>query len=304
MASTSALELVNFATDLCVYDGYGSMSEYIAVGMARAGVDLNVIPMRLQAVGLSQEMQRILARGTSLADGLVLYNSWPRPELERFAATEHFVHTMCEQSLLPFSSWAGRLNRARAVMVPTRFAGDALRNSGVSVPIEVVPDGVDPAVYPIVDRPIRDTFTTLIVGTVQPRKHFPEAISAWQMAFEADSAARLIIKTRFGRRGRGGLPVPHDRRITIVDESEPSRGILHWYAQADVLLALGNEGFGLPLVEGMSTGLPVIALSSEGQRDVCTDAGDLVLAVPPGHWERANVASLPGDPLGSGACGS
>lgn len=35
----------------------------------------------------------------------------------------------------------------------------------------------------------------------------------------------------------------------------------------------------------MATGLPVVALSSEGQGDVCRDAGDLVLTVPPSHWE-------------------
>jgi hypothetical protein len=52
-----------------------------------------------------------------------------------------------------------------------------------------------------------------------------------------------------------------------------------------VLLALGNEGFGLPLVEGMATGLPVIALDSEGQSDVCSEAADCVLPVPPARWQ-------------------
>jgi glycosyltransferase involved in cell wall biosynthesis len=66
---------------------------------------------------------------------------------------------------------------------------------------------------------------------------------------------------------------------------EHTTGIAHWYRRADVLLALGNEGFGLPLVEGMATGLPVIALASEGQRDVCDEAGDLVLAVRPAGTE-------------------
>jgi glycosyltransferase involved in cell wall biosynthesis len=51
-------------------------------------------------------------------------------------------------------------------------------------------------------------------------------------------------------------------------------------------MALGNEGFGLPLVEAMATGMPVIALDAEGQSDVCADAGDLVLSVPAGRWER------------------
>ena len=51
-----------------------------------------------------------------------------------------------------------------------------------------------------------------------------------------------------------------------------------------MLLALGNEGFGMPLVEGMATGLPVIALATEGQADVCREAGELVLSVGAAKW--------------------
>ena len=133
--------------------------------------------------------------------------------------------------------------------------------------------------------------TTLIVSAaynrliglpgLADRKHLPEAIAAWQQAFDGDPAARLILKCRFAHRA----DFPADPRITLVPQEERTRGIAHWYQQADVLLALGSEGFGLPLIEGMATGLPVVALASEGQGDVCREAGDLVLAVQPAGWE-------------------
>src|SRR5206468_6458860 len=66
--------------------------------------------------------------------------------------------------------------------------------------------------------------------------------------------------------------------------------------QADVLLALGNEGFGLPLVEGMATGLPVIALNSEGQSDVCEGAPSCLLPVAASTWEAYNPSAF-------GSCG-
>ena len=75
-----------------------------------------------------------------------------------------------------------------------------------------------------------------------------------------------------------------DPRITFVDSEEATPGIAHYYRDADVLLALGNEGFGLPLVEGMATGLPVVALDSEGQADVCRSARGLTLTVQPARW--------------------
>ncbi|WP_327322122.1 glycosyltransferase family 4 protein [Streptomyces sp. NBC_01210] len=239
-------------------------------------------------------MLDLLKESTPYREGPVLFSAALEPELELYANTEHFVHTMWEASELP-AVWAAKLNRTRAVIVPTRFVADVCRSSGVTAPIEVIPEGVDPELYPWIERPAREGVTTLVVGTVLPRKHVAQAIEAWQLAFDDAPDARLIIKSRFQTAQSHGLTVD-DPRITVIDDQEMVRGILHWYEQADVLLALGSEGFGLPLVEGMATGLPVVALSSEGQGDVCQDAGDLVLPVPPGSWEVA-------DEPGYGRCG-
>jgi glycosyltransferase involved in cell wall biosynthesis len=152
-----------------------------------------------------------------------------------------------------------------------------MRESGVTVPIEVVPLGIDPETYDFVERPRRKLFTTLIVSTMVERKNWNTAVAAWQQAFRDNSAARLIIKSRFGHSDPSRIDDP---RIRVIDENESQRGIMHWYREADVLLALGNEGFGLPVVEGMATALPVIALDAEGQADLCEDAQGLVLPVP------------------------
>jgi glycosyltransferase involved in cell wall biosynthesis len=263
-----------------LYDGYGSMAEYLVRGLARAGACVNVAPLDLDTNGLSDEFRQILERSVQPTAAPVLYFCWPRPELERFrGSSELFVNTMWETSRLP-SGWAERLNDARAVIVPTRFVARVCRDSGVEAPIAVVPEGVDPDVYQPVERPERDGLTTLVVATFVQRKNTEIAVAAWKRAFADDPAARLIVKARFGY----GNYVPDDPRISLVDESEPSRGIARWYEHADVLLALGSEGFGLPLVEAMATGLPAIALDSEGQSDVCEDARGLLLPVVPSTW--------------------
>jgi glycosyltransferase involved in cell wall biosynthesis len=194
---------------------------------------------------------------------------------------------MWESSRLP-RKWPEKLNRARAVIVPTRFVADVCRDSGVKVPVEVVSQGIDPDVYHFINRPERSGLTTLIVGTVIGRKNVKEGIKAWKIAFEKDPDARLIIKARFGYNNY----TPDDDRICYVDLNETTRGIAHWYEKADILLALGNEGFGLPLVEAMATGLPVIALDSEGQSDICAEAGQLILSVKPRHWEVCDTAQF------------
>jgi len=287
-----AVESITVAAQFMVYDGYGSMSEYLVLGLEHSGAKVQVAPIRLDPAGLSAELQAILHRSHPQPSDVTLCFSWPRENLARFrGARDLFINTVWETSELP-EGWAAILNQARAIIVPSRFAARVFRESGVTIPIEVVAQGVDPAVYHYLERPEHPGLTTLTVGVFVPRKNIEIGIAAWKQAFADDPAARLIIKSRFQARPY----VPDDPRILFVDSEEPTHGIAHWYRQADVLLALGNEGFGLPLVEGMATGLPVIALDSEGQGDVCADAPGLLLAVPPARW-------VPFDEAPFGPCG-
>lgn len=266
---------VTLAADFNVYSGYGSMAEYLALSMTRAGASVNAIPLSLDRNGLSDEFMQLVSSAQPRSGAPTLYFSWPKPALNRFLGNGSlFINTMYESSRLP-ATWVEQLNRTKAVIVPSRFVERACRDSGVNVPVEVVPEGVDPDVYHYIERPERPGLTTLIVGPMDDRKNLLQAIAAWKEAFDNDEEARLIIKTQYLHRNF----TPNDHRIRYVEKVEPTRGIGHWYAQADVLLALGNEGFGLPLVEGMATGLPVIALDAEGQADICADAPQYVLPV-------------------------
>jgi glycosyltransferase involved in cell wall biosynthesis len=288
---TSGVELVTVAAPFIIYDGYGSMAEYLVRGLARAGATVNLAPLGIDLAGMSDEFRDIYARSTPEITGAVLYFCWPRADLERFRVDDLFVNTMWESSQLP-ASWAPQLNQARTVIVPTRFVARLCKEAGVDVPVEVIPEGVDPAVYHFERRPAHEGLTTLMVATMIDRKNSAVGVAAWKRAFEHDPTARLVIKSRF----QYGNFTSDDPRIAFVDANEGTRGIARWYRNADVLLALGSEGFGLPLVEGMATGLPAIALSSEGQGDTCEDADGLVLAVEPRTWNRVDEPAF-------GACG-
>jgi glycosyltransferase involved in cell wall biosynthesis len=290
-SSAHSVPRVALAATFLTYDGYGSMAEYLALGMSRCGAALDVVPLRIDHQSLSAEFERILATSQE-PSGPMLCFAWWGEDLSRFSACpDLFINTMWETSLLP-RDWPPRLNRARAVIVPSRFVGRVFQESGVEVPIEVVQQGVDPAVYHYQERPERPGLTTLMVGVFVPRKNVSEGIAAWKRVFAGDPHARLVIKARFGWRSY----VPDDPRILFIDSDQPTRGIADWYRDADVLLALGNEGFGLPLVEAMATGLPVIALSSEGQGDVCADAPGALLPVPAARF-------VPVDQPPFGPCG-
>jgi glycosyltransferase involved in cell wall biosynthesis len=272
---------VSLASFFRPWDGYGLMAEYLALGMARSGATVDVYALGLDPQGQAEEFRALHAAAQPDPCAPVLWFAPPEGAHQHFPRTSDlFVNTMWESDELP-PSWVAPLCATRAVIVPTRFVRRVCAHSGVTAPIVVVPEGVDPSLYPYVERPRRDGLTTLVVAPLVRRKHIAEAVAAWKLAFGRDPRARLILKGKLGVRGF----VPEDPRIEVVVDTEPTRGILDWYRRADVLLALGNEGFGLPLVEAMSTGLPVIALSSEGQGDVCRDASGLVLPVVPSRWE-------------------
>lgn len=273
---------LNVAVPLLVFDGFGSMGEYLVRGLSRS-LPISVTALALHRDGLHPETLRVLDRSDPTPSDPTLALCWVGTPFGRFASARPlFVNTMWESTQLP-AGFAANLNRTRAVIVPSTWVARTFRENGVNVPIEVVPQGVDPERYQRLDRPLRVAgrgLTTLVVAAVTPRKNVGECVEGWRAAFADDPDARLVIKSRFGWRPE----LPDDPRITVVDSNEVTPGIRHWYARADAVLALGGEGFGLPLLEAMACGLPVVALDAQGQHDTVAAAPGCLLPVPAAAW--------------------
>ncbi|PXX71581.1 galactosyl transferase GMA12/MNN10 family protein [Nocardia tenerifensis] len=272
-------------------DGYGCTNDYMARGMRRAGVRVSAAHLGADTRGCSPEFRRLILESPARVDGPVLFCGWPdRPEFDCLAGTELFVRTTCDSSRTP-PEWTASFNRARALIVPTSHAANALRASGVTVPIYLVPAGVDTDVYTYQHRVLRKGVTTLMIGIMEPHSdNYQEGIAAWQDAFRDDPDARLVIKSW---KGWPDSHIATDPRVHVATLTGHTRSTVDWYANADVLLALGNEGFAATMLEAMATGLPVVALNSEAQSDVCALAAEHVLAVEPVTWR----------PVGDGVVG-
>lgn len=115
--------------------------------------------------------------------------------------------------------------------------------------------------------------TFLMVGTIEPRKGYAEVLDAFDELWRKDADYRLII---VGREGWAHLPDSQREAITAVTDrvyAHPQRfRKLIWlpsaddeqlelaYRQADCLIAASlGEGFGLPIIESASRGVPVLA---------------------------------------------
>jgi len=137
-----------------------------------------------------------------------------------------------------------------------------------------------------------DTPYILAVGTVQPRKNYEMLIRAFRPVAERHPHSLVIVG------GKGwldeGLPREIERlglrdRVRLagfVDDAD----LPAVYSAAD-LLAFPSlyEGFGLPLLEAMACGTPVISSNASSLPEVATEESAVLLSP---HDERAWTAAM------------
>src|SRR5207248_3591497 len=106
-------------------------------------------------------------------------------------------------------------------------------------------------------------------------KNLPRLLRAYALARRSTDMPPLLIAGGVGGRyAREPLPLPEGARALgyVPDEQLP---VLYAGAGAVVLPSL-YEGFGLPLLEGMASGVPVLGGNNSSMPEIVGDAGLLV----------------------------
>jgi len=182
--------------------------------------------------------------------------------------------------------------RARLVIVPSRATAEELaRRCGVDPSkMRVVPDGYDAARF--TPRPGQDDAEALarygirapyllFLGTLEPRKNLLRLLDAFALLREQGLRHRLVLA---GGLGWGYQPVL-DRLATGEDGSVlragrvADRDLPALYRRAAALVYPSLfEGFGLPVLEAMACGTPVVTSNTSSLPEV---AGNAALTVAP-----------------------
>lgn len=196
------------------------------------------------------------------------------------------VNTVWETTRVP-KRWVRFLNRADAVFIPSSQNRQALRNSGVKVPIHLVPHGVHAGQYATLRRKWptkanRIPFTFLSVFGFQHRKNPEKLLRAYWEAFSANDPVKLIIKTNgySGKENESWIRkqiAAYKEKLGLTKRTAPveiiarrlnSDQMRQLYARSHAfVLPTRGEGVGLPFLESMASGLAVIATGWGGHMD-------------------------------------
>lgn len=157
--------------------------------------------------------------------------------------------------------------RARGLVVPTQAVADDLRRwVPVSAPVHVAGHGVAAALSTgssVADLPKR---YVLAVGTIEPRKGVDVLLDAMT---ELDVPLVLV-----GQPGWGGVEPRRDGVDVRVLGRLPDAELATVLRQAGVLAAPSlAEGFGLPVLEAMAAGVPVVHSDAPALVEVAAGAG-------------------------------
>jgi glycosyltransferase involved in cell wall biosynthesis len=190
--------------------------------------------------------------------------------------------------------WREWATAADSIVTCTEFGKQVLVEGGFSGEVSVIPLGVSPETFfPMpkssLDRvpdSIKSRFVVGYVGRNQPRKQIPILVRAFADFARDKPDAFLFLHTsaedvgwdvvdllsRHGLAGRAGITTGAHPIYGVHDDA-----LCQIYNAFDVMaLPSTSEGFGLPILEAMACGVPVIATDYSAPPELLEGRGKLI----------------------------
>lgn len=207
--------------------------------------------------------EKVLAAGMKDIDqsAAAVWHEQPKFEWHLSPFKKNICIVPFETTRIP-PTWVARINSMDALFVPCEQNKQAFIDSGVTVPIEIIHWGVDETKFYPIDFLQDDLFTFGIMGSLSSRKGTDILIKAFTEEFKTEKDVRLICKTS----EYGFNFAVHDQRIKIQQSPFTYEELLQdFYRKLDCFVfPTRGEGFGLPPLEAMAVGLPVIVTGWSG----------------------------------------
>jgi glycosyltransferase involved in cell wall biosynthesis len=260
-----------------------------------------------------QVERQLRGRGAALFHGLANFDlPLSKPPGTRFVLTIHdlipleWPDSVSKAHRLQFRGWLSRcLHLADALICPTQAVALAVQAAFPSAPrARVIHMGVDLKRPPAAEREAAAYF--LALGSVEVRKNLSILARAFDIAREhwRQAGVELWIAGQLGFGGAAILEALKGQAGVRVLGPQSPRAAAKLLRGALALCAPSlAEGFGLPPLEAMAQGIPVLASDIPAHREVLGDAAVLLSPNDPEAWSSA-MLRLAGDAdLGRGLAG-
>ena len=306
--------------DVLLADGLGKQSIDL-IETLRDSLTISFLPTRPVSVedlnSCSPALRQILeTSGVKFPGRVLIYESmlsWmpsneiPRDKFwTRFNVPEKSKHqiriayTMFESSRAP-KAWVYILNHSfDAVVVPDDFLVKVYKDSGLVIPIFVIPLGRD--LRRFLEAPLKAARGSPMVfanySTCFPRKNLLTLVRAFGDAFGNSSDVQLQLCWRgYDHLAREAILAEIASRgltnVVIEQQGVDVRTYLERFRRADCYVNIATgEGFSIQPREAMALGIPTIVSNNTGQKTICSSG--LVRAVP-SNIEIPAMYTFPGD---------
>lgn len=197
----------------------------------------------------------------------------PGDQLSKNSGNYRIGFSMLEVDRLP-ETWVAQANQMDEVWTPTAWGREVFQASGVQRPLHVIPLGVDLERFQPGPprRQLAGRTVFLSVFEWGPRKGWEILLRAYRAAFRATDDVLLLLK--IDSRAPGGsparelaalLPAPAPPVALIYNQPLSVAQLVELYQGADCfVLPTRGEGWGMPVLEAMACGVPVISTDWSG----------------------------------------
>jgi len=192
-------------------------------------------------------------------------------------------YVVWESTSIP-DDWTHSLSHADILWTPSHWFKQILINHGIdSHSIQVIPEGVNEHVFKIegpVLQSLKDlnAYKFLYVGKFEERKATSELIVTFDYTFKDIPNVRLILCTQTYKKDFDysncihNLGLKHPEKIIHIGPFAKNSDLASLYRSCDAfVMPTRAEGWGLPVIEAMACGLPVIVTGYSGLTEFATN---------------------------------
>lgn len=290
--------------------GYSQAAQDLLIGLDDTGrYDIRVEFMfgsNIPKTGMTRDRQRRLEKLSKKPrsdDRITLFHTLPTMQ-RTLQRTSRSIGFATFETFQPIPAWIKILNRNDAIITPSRFNYRIFAHESINKPIFYIPHCYDTELYNSRTDPLNhyDRFSFLFLGTWKVRKGYQELIEAWLKEFRLEDNVQLIIKTdkvaeakRYVEKAIGNSEVSEKEMAPILfeenifDELTLPRFIKSFDCYISSTL---GEGFGLPGLQAMALGVPVVITNFSGCQDYAKP-DTATLLEPSGFQLKSMMDKLP-----------